>query len=97
MGYTIGIQCDDQAGIEDKNLRPAYSYEIGRAVYGKFETDAKFLVSDGRTYGMIDGSRVDFDGKVVFSSYPNRCNQLDFVTVLRRAGTWGSYEDVIGG
>ncbi len=97
MGYTIGIQCDDQAGIEDKNLRPAYSYEIGRAVYGKFETDAKFLVSDGRTYGMIDGSRVDFDGKVVFSSYPNRCNQLDLVTVLRRAGTWGSYEDVIGG
>ena len=32
-----------------------------------------------------------------FPAYPNRCNQLDFVTVLQRAGTWGSYEDVLAG
>lgn len=93
LAYTIGIQCDDQAGIEDKNLRPIYSYEMGRARYGAFETDAKFLVSDGQSYGMIDGSRVDYEGEAVFASYPNRCNQLDFITVLKRAGTWGSYED----
>lgn len=80
-----------------QNLRPTYSYEVGRASYGAFETDAKFLVSDGRTYGMIDGSRVDHRGKTLFSAYPNRCNQLDFVTVLQRAGTWGSYEDVLAG
>ena len=97
LEYTIGIQCDDGACIEDKNLRPTYSYEVGRASYGAFETDAKFLVSDGRTYGMIDGSRVDHRGKTLFSAYPNRCNQLDFVTVLQRAGTWGSYEDVLAG
>ena len=97
LEYTIGIQCDDGACIEDKNLRPTYSYEVGRASYGAFETDAKFLVSDGRTYGMIDGSRVDHRGKTLFFAYPNRCNQLDFVTVLQRAGTWGSYEDVLAG
>lgn len=93
--YTLGIQCDDQLCIEDKNLRPTYSYETGRASYGAFETDAKFLISDSQTYGIIDGSRVDYRGKRLFSSYPNRCNQLDFVTVRRRAGTWGSYEDTI--
>ncbi|MGN1075318.1 MAG: hypothetical protein ACI4QB_10030 [Eubacteriales bacterium] len=95
--YTIGIQCDDQAGIEDMNLRPAYSYECGRAVYGAFETDAKFLISDGCRYGMIDGTRVDYEGRTQFAAYPNRCNQLDFVTVLQRAGTWGSYEDTLDG
>ena len=93
--FTIGIQCDDQACIEDKNLRPTYSFEAGRARYGSFETDAKFLISDGRTYGMIDGSRVDHCGKTLFAAYPNRCNQLDFITVLQRAGTWGSYEDTL--
>lgn len=97
LDYTIGVQCDDQACIEDKNLRPTYSYEAGRAVYGAFETDAKFLVSDSRTYGIIDGSRVDYGGKTLFAAYPNRCNQLDFVTVLQRAGTWGSYEDTLDG
>lgn len=97
LDYTIGISCDDQSCIEDKNLRPAYSYETGRTRYGRFETDAKFLISGGHKYGMIDGSRVDYDGRTLFASYPNRCNQLDFVTALRRAGTWGSYEDVIDG
>lgn len=97
LSYTIGIQCDEQLCVEDKNLRPTYSYETGHACYGEFETDAKFLISDGVTYGMIDGSRVDYEGKTLFAAYPNRCNQLDFVTVLRRAGTWGSYEDRIAG
>ena len=44
---------------------------------------------------MIDGSRVDHCGKTLFAAYPNRCNQLDFITVLQRAGTWGSYEDTL--
>lgn len=95
LNYTIGIQCDDQLCIEDKNLRPTYAYDVGRASYGSFTTDAKFLVSDGRTYGMLDGSRVDYNGKTLFAAYPNRCNQMDFVTVKQRAGTWGSYEDAL--
>lgn len=93
--YTIGIQCDDQLCIKDKNARPTYSYETGQAAYGDFETDAKFLLSDGRSYGIIDGTRVDLSGKTIFAAYPNRMNQLDFITVVRAAGTWGSYEDVI--
>lgn len=68
LEYTIGIQCDDGACIEDKICAQHTLTRWGAQAYGAFETDAKFLVSDGRTYGMIDGSRVDHRGKTLFSA-----------------------------
>ena len=88
LEYTIGINATT-GRVSRTKICAQHTLMRWGAQAGAFETDAKFLVSDGRTYGMIDGSRVDHRGKTLFSAYPNRCNQLDFVTVLQRAGTWG--------
>lgn len=90
--YLFGIQCDDTQRIADRNHRPTYTYEAGKAAYGSFETDAKLVVSNGVRYGFVEAIGVSHNGEPLFRTRTNACLQLDFKEALHLETSWGSFE-----
>lgn len=70
--YTFGMKMDETYGFSDYKHRPTYSFEAGKATYGKFTTDALFAFfaedSESIDYAAWMVSRVDCGGKTSFAS-----------------------------
>ena len=71
------------------------AYKTGRAAYGDFETDALFIISDGKSYGAVDFTQVNHNGKTVFKTPETKNTQLDFVNYYRTNCAWGVHEGLL--
>ena len=93
--YEIGVKCDETRGVTDAHRRPAYGYEAGKARFGVYETDALFFITDGRSYGAVDFTRVEADGVTVFTTPETMFCQLDFIETTKANGSWGFHEGLL--
>ncbi|MBQ3140678.1 MAG: hypothetical protein IJC25_01810 [Clostridia bacterium] len=70
--YTFGMKMDETYGFGDYANRPTYSFDAGKATYGKFTTDALFAcfaeTAEKIDYSAWMVSRVDYRGKTHFAS-----------------------------
>lgn len=69
---SICVKHDLSIGLVRPNKRPVYTYDAGKIQYGELTTDAAYaytkLSDDTLTYAFIDGMKLFFKGKEVFSS-----------------------------
>lgn len=95
--YTFGMKMDETYGFGDLAHRPVYSFDAGKAVYGKFTTDALFACF-AETAEKVEAaawmvSRVDYRGKTRFASeqvnYANNdlTNHVGAINHVRWEGT----------
>ncbi|MTQ81654.1 hypothetical protein [Ruthenibacterium lactatiformans] len=79
--YTFGMKMDETYGFTDYKHRPTYSFDAGKASYGKFTTDAlfAFFAEDEKCidYAAWMVSRVDYDGKTSFASEQTQFSNND--------------------
>jgi hypothetical protein len=71
---TLGVKLDLNQEILTENIRPRYTYEAGRTVYGRVETDARFVCcresGDGLAYAFTEGVKLVYRDRTVFAAEP---------------------------
>jgi hypothetical protein len=72
---TLGIKVDLEMEIARENIRPRYQYDLGKATYGDFETDAHFLFAsvgkDSVSYSVANVLKLRYKGKTLMEALPN--------------------------
>lgn len=72
---TLGVKVDLESEIARENIRPRYLYDLGKATYGDFETDAHFLYAraegDSLSYSVANVLKLRYKGKTLMEALPN--------------------------
>ncbi len=94
--YWIGWRHEPGCGVHDRNHRPAYDFAHGAVRHGPYESDATLLLTAEQAgrgrFGFVEATRVDREGKTLFTSRPYANLQLDY-TREQGVWSWGSHED----
>lgn len=73
--FVIAAKLDLESELARENIRPRYTYELGRTTYGEFETDAHFFVAgstdDSVRFSAVNVLKVYHHGEEVMSAQPN--------------------------
>ena len=71
----IGAKLDLESELATANIRPRYQYDLGKATYGNFETDAHFFVADESglvpSFSAVNVLKVYYHGREVMSALPS--------------------------
>jgi hypothetical protein len=71
----VGFKLDLESELLRENIRPRYTWESGRTMYGPIETDAHFVhatISGGSLrYAASEVLKVLYDGRVLMEALPN--------------------------
>lgn len=95
---TVGVKLDLLEGILFEDVRPRYTWESRRTVYGEYETDGHFLYArrSGQTvsWAWTEGTRLDCGGQTLFAA-PEGTFPLQYTEPETRRGTasWRAWED----
>jgi hypothetical protein len=70
----IGAKLDLESEIVQENIRPRYQYDLGKATYGEFETDAHFFVAAGSgpapEFSAVSVLKVYYKGHELMTALP---------------------------
>jgi hypothetical protein len=79
--YLFGTLNDLSVGAGQEDIRPTYTAERGMARYGPIDSDAAFVAwhrsPDEERAGLINGTCLSYDGRVLFQALPNAMFQED--------------------
>jgi hypothetical protein len=96
----ICVKLDLEMEVARENIRPRYTYELGKVRYGDFESDAHFMYAtvDGKTvsYSAANVLKVLYRGKVLTQALPNTHGlQLDGAPDRVGFTKWRYWEDTV--
>ncbi|MFC1526293.1 hypothetical protein ACFL6X_05720 [Candidatus Latescibacterota bacterium] len=95
---TLGVKLDLQEGIVFEDVRPRYTWESRRTVYGDYETDGHFLYARRHgqkvSWAWTEATRLDCGGRTLFVA-PEGTFPLQYTDPKTRRGTasWRAWED----
>jgi hypothetical protein len=80
--YIVGVKMDLEMEVARENVRPRYTYDLGKVTYGDYETDAHFFCATERdgvpSWSAVDVLKVKHRGVELMSALPNTHSlQLD--------------------
>jgi hypothetical protein len=80
--YVVGVKMDLEMEVARGNIRPRYTYDLGKVHYGEYETDAHFFCATERTgtpsWSAVNVLKVKHRGVELMSALPNTHSlQLD--------------------
>jgi len=95
----INAMVDLEAEYLEKNIRPRYNFESGRAEYGDLTTDARYCYINKREkvlfYSFFKASKLIFEGQTIFEA-PSQIHGQDDGSYMRRGvPKWVAWEDKI--
>ncbi|MEZ4702256.1 MAG: hypothetical protein R2834_18120 [Rhodothermales bacterium] len=95
---TLGVKVDLDAEVVSANIRPRYTWEAGRTVYGPFETDAHFFFATESTdevnFAASEFLNVYYKNRPVQEALPNTHGlQLDGHEARVGYDKWRYWED----
>jgi hypothetical protein len=97
---TLGLKIDLDSELARENIRPRYTWELGRATFGEFETDAHVLYAtvtrDSVRYAASNVLKVLYNGEALMEALPN-VHGLQLDGAPDRVGyvKWRSWEDEV--
>lgn len=97
---VLGVKIDLEMEVARENIRPRYQYELGRATYGGFETDAHFLFATVEnnvvSYSASNVLKVKYRDKPLMEALPNTHGlQLDGASDRVGYVKWRYWEDAV--
>ena len=98
--HYLCVKLDLDAEAARENIRPRYTWELGRVSYGDFETDAHFMLATAGG-GSLDYSAANvlkllYRGKVMLEALPNTFGlQLDGAADRVGSARWRYWEDTV--
>jgi hypothetical protein len=73
--YLIGVKMDLEMEVARENIRPRYTYDLGKVTYGDYETDAHFFCATERagvrSWSAVNVLNVKHRGVELMSALPN--------------------------
>jgi hypothetical protein len=97
---VLGVKIDLEMEIARENIRPRYLYDLGKAKYGDFETDAHFLFAtvdkNAVSYSASNVLKVIYRDKKLMEALPNTHGlQLDGAPDRVGFVKWRYWEDMV--
>jgi len=97
---TLGVKIDLDMDLARENIRPRYLYELGRVLYGDYETDADYFFATTKEkqvqYSAANVLKVMHKGKAVMEALPNTHGlQLDGAPPRVGYVKWRYWEDTV--
>ncbi len=98
--HFICVKLDLESEAARENIRPRYTWELGRAAYGDIETDAHYLFATAEaekfSYGAANLLKLLYRGRTVLEALPNTFGlQLDGGPDRTGYAKWRLWEDTV--
>lgn len=94
--FHLTYKLDLNIGLLDPSKYPRYTWNDGRIDYGRVATDADFAFvadeADEVQYGFLNGSRIELDGKELFSTYKMTSYQFETKNWIIADHKWRAWD-----